>query len=194
MVKSNFKRLAKDRYWTQPWVTSALLRAVPEIIKAGTVWEPAAGRGDMARVLVEAGAYVLASDTDLSEFDDTVGADKMEIDFLKLLPSIMHLESVITNPPYNKAVQFIRHALEFDVRFVAMLMRSEFKSAAGRVDLFTESNFYCEVVLTKRPRWDWWFREHPEASPRHNFSWFVWDKEYFGEPIMKWEGDKPCKK
>jgi hypothetical protein len=55
---SGHARIAADRYMTPAWVTEALL---PHLRPARTIWEPAAGSGQMARVL-ESVAHVVASD------------------------------------------------------------------------------------------------------------------------------------
>ena len=98
------------------------------------------------------------------------------------------VEAIITNPPYNEpwkgiADDFIRHGLSFfdtEVRFMAMLLRSEFRSGKSRKDMFGECPHYMgELVLTTRPRWDYGDPDAPEkAAPRHNFSWFLWQKNW----------------
>ena len=196
LYKSGFERIPKDRYWTEPWVTNALLRVIIDINDhhPGLVWEPAVGRGDIARVLMDHGMEVFASVIDLSEFDAGM-CDFTQHDFLvdEFDPAIMGVDKIITNPPYDKAEEFVRKCLEYeDVRFVAMVLRSEFAAASRRVDLFTEQPFAFEIKLTTRPRWDWWFRDKPMASPRHNFSWFCWDRDWGKRPTIYWEG-KPKK-
>lgn len=199
LYESGFERIPKDRYWTEPWVTSALLRVMyttygSDLDAPGLVWEPAVGRGDIARVLMDHGMDVFASDIDLSEFDAGM-CDFTQHDFLldEFDPAIMGVDKVITNPPYDKAEAFIRRCLGYeDIRFVAMVLRSEFAAASKRVDLFVDQPFAFEIKLTTRPRWDWWFRDKPEASPRHNFSWFCWDRDWADPPTIYWEG-KPKK-
>lgn len=203
LYSSGFERFAKDRYWTHPWLTNVLLRHVNMQERPGIVWEPAAGRGDIANVLLDHGLDVFASDIDLSEFDGSL-CECANLDFLDhssedfdgdFDPDLMGLTSVITNPPYDKAVDFCRKALEFEnIRLVAMLLRAEFGYASSRVDLFTEQPFAFEIKLTTRPRWDWWFRDRPEASPRHNFSWFVWDRDWQAPPTIYWAGKPKQKK
>lgn len=179
LYESGFDRIDKDRYWTHPWLTGALLNTV--VIPDGVVWEPAAGRGDMVRMLLDYGCEVTASDIDLSEFDPALCRHHLG-NFLDETPDD-DVTAIISNPPYNQprgiAEKFVRHAVDLmaftNVRFVAMLLRSEFCRGKRRRDLFGEcEDYYGELVLTTRPRWDWWFRDEPEASPRHNFSWFIW--------------------
>lgn len=191
---SNFERLPSDRYWTESWVTNILMRRLAtRAARAdleGVVWEPAAGRGDMVRVLLDHGAEVFASDVDLSEFDGGL-CDFMQHDFMSgdFDPAVLGISKLITNPPYRNVEDFVRRALAYeDIRLVAMLLRAEFSHANRRTDLFELSSFAFEIKLTTRPRWDWWFRDKPKASPRHNFSWFVWDRGWSGAPTTYWDG------
>jgi len=192
LYESGFERIEGDRYWTEAWLTNCLLHRLPLLDMNGRVWEPAAGRGDIVHVLLDQGLNVFASDVNMSEFDPAM-CDCTTHDFLvdDFDPAIMDVQYVITNPPYigNKAEAFVRRALSFkDIQIVAMLLRSEFDMASGRSDLFEKEPFAYEIKVTTRPRWDWWFREQPEASPRHNFSWFVWDRGWEGAPTSFWEG------
>lgn len=201
LYESNYERVPGDRYWTEGWVTSALLRTVDVNPNDGLVWEPACGRGDMVDTLRAYGHDVFASDVDMSEYTGEDPCD--QVDFLKSDPVSKPppgCRVIVTNPPYNKAEAFIRRSLEYmplGIDFVAMILRSEFKHAARRQDLFTGDHFAGEVALTARPRWDWWFRDQPEASPRHNFSWFVWQYAEFGrsgDPFIRFAGKHPEEK
>ena len=184
--ESGFERRERDAYWTEAWVTGALLDAVRI---RGPIWEPACGRGDMVDVLRLRGHRVLASDI----VDHGCGGALL-YDFLSgtrvPLPPDLWPRSVVTNPPYEHAEAFIRRALEFMCPMggqVAMLLRHEFDCAAGRSDLFDclKNPFACKVTLTRRPRWDWWERDKVAASPRHNFSWYLWDYAWIGEPVIR---------
>jgi hypothetical protein len=192
-VQSNFERKDGDRYFTQPDATSALLPYMPVNIKR--VWEPAAGRGDMAAVLGDWGYDVVASDINLDEFDPGI-CEAFHYNFLSeeggALPRALYgpVQAIVTNPPFGREAEaFVRQALSYeDVRYCAFLLRTVWKSASGRVDLFLDPKYHFayEIALTWRPRWDWWFREKPEKSPMHNYSWFVWDREWEGRNTTFW--------
>ena len=187
MYVSEYPRNRLERYWTHPWMTRALVDRYPEILDVARegVCEPAAGRGDMSRVLRdEYGLPVYSSDVDASEIPEGLNgqeADFLHPDFRKTMPPA---RCVITNPPFRMKVDFLQTALSLSgVVVVAMLLRSDFRSGIGRRRFFDEttSDFACEIVLTCRPRWDWWFREWPTAGPRHLYSWFIWDRRYQGQ-------------
>lgn len=193
--QSGYERNDKDRYWTHPWLTGALLQVVGYAIPY-TVWEPAAGRGDMTKALMNWGCNVISSDIDLSEFDPSIGpcfdSNFLEMDWVPCFDD-GPAKAIITNPPYNVprrvADKFVRKSLWFmenqHIDFVAMLLRSEFRSGKSRKDMFGDCpHYYGELVLTERPLWDWWFRDEPDNGPRHNFSWFMWKKNHKAQPLQ----------
>ncbi len=97
--------------------------------------------------------------------------------------------NIVTNPPYKQACDFVERALVL-IRpvegKVAMLLRNEWDSASTRQHLFSKhAHLALKLVLTKRPVW-FPNREH-KASPRHNFSWFVWDWKHEGPAEIRWD-------
>ena len=141
----------------------------------------------MSRALMECGLNVYSSDIDMSEFDKKIGPGH-EGSFLDEFQVPEGIKAIVTNPPYNEpwrgiSNDFIRQGLSFfeqGVEFMAMLLRSEFRCGKSRKDMFGECPHYMgELVLTTRPRWDYGDPDAPEnAAPRHNFSWFLWHKDY----------------
>lgn len=177
--ESGYERRANDAFYTEHWVTRALVDVVRF---RGWVWEPAAGRGDISIVLNQAGYSVLGSDI------EPAAGGIARLDFLAeadlIGPSV---QSIITNPPYGKTgAEFARHALKLTEPIggmVALLARHEWDSAAERRDIFARHPaFAVKVTLTRRPLWDWWGEQTPgkRAAPRHNFAWYVWDWQHKG--------------
>ena len=85
----------------------------------------------------------------------------------------------------------MRHALKLVSPIdgvVCMLMRNEWDSAKGRVDLLDGTHrvrllpFAGKVVLTSRPRWI----AESKGSPRHNYSWFCWSAHHVGQPWLRY--------
>lgn len=188
LYDSGYERNRLDRYWTNPWMPYALVRELSAVRFdiPGSIWEPAAGRGDLTKALIECNHTVYSSDIDMNEFQDAIGPNH-EGSFLDEFQVPDGVRAIVTNPPYNVprgiADKFIRHGLGFfdgDVQFMAMLLRSEFRCGKSRKDMFGDCPHYMgEMVLTTRPRWDYGDPDAPEvAAPRHNFSWFLWHKNY----------------
>ena len=97
----------------------------------------------MSRALKECGHTVYSSDIDISEFDKEIGPWH-ECSFLDEFQVPEGVKAIVTNPPYNEpwkgiADDFIRQGLGFfdgPVEFMAMLLRSEFRSGKSRKDMF----------------------------------------------------------
>lgn len=178
---SGYERIERDAYYTPAWCTEALLRHVKF---SGPIWEPAAGAGDMTRVLTAAGHDVASSDIAYGWAEYELGLYQLDFLTTALPCNVVH---IVTNPPYTLAREFIERALELTVKSggkVAMLLRNEYDSAATRQHLFSKCpQFALKLVLTKRPRW---FADE-KASPRHNFSWFVWDWAHEGPAEIRWD-------
>ena len=100
LFMTNDRRQKDDFYPTPPEAVEALL-AVEHF--NSRVWEPACGAGHISKVLRSHDHKVIS--TDLNDF----GFGETGIDFL--LESKMRAETIITNPPYKLANQFVRHAI-----------------------------------------------------------------------------------
>ncbi len=177
--ESGYERIARDAYYTPAWCTEALLRHVKF---EGKIWECAAGDGQMSLVLERAGKSVLASDI------HPIWPVTIPADFLAVALPPTNVRHVITNPPYTMAQDFIERAQAVTAYRgggkVAMLLRNEYDSAKTRQHLFSKCpQFALKLVLTKRPKW---FADE-KASPRHNFSWFVWDWSHKGPAEIRWD-------
>ena len=175
--ESGYERIERDAYYTPAWCTETLLRHVEF---EGLVWECAAGNGQMSEVLVAAGLDVRTSDI------EPISPVTISLDYLNdVMP--WDISHVVTNPPYAQAQAFIERALEdtqSNAGKVAMLLRNEYDSAKTRAHLFGDCpQFALKLVLTKRPKW---FADD-KASPRHNFSWFVWGWAHEGPAEIRWD-------
>lgn len=111
-----------EAFETPREVTLALLWA--EILTPA-VWDPCCGTGGMARVLAEHGHQVIA--TDLIDWGyGEAGHDFLTADKL-LAPTI------VMNPPFSLADDFLLKAMALGARKVAMIQRRAFWESAGRV-------------------------------------------------------------
>ena len=171
------KRHPNDYYPTPAPVTQALLEreSFPE-----TVWEPAAGRGHMARELRRHGYRVFASELYTEPGDDQTNAC---LDFLS--PGGKLGQSIITNPPYRQAEAFVRRAIELEIEKHAWLLRFQFIESVSRFPLFRDHP----------PRRLWVFSRRVQVSERGLvnpvggmivYAWWVWERGYVGSPELKW--------
>jgi hypothetical protein len=146
-----------DWYPTPANVTRALVKFCKP---TDVVWEPACGDGSMSRVLEEAGLRVLSTDLHPKGYGE-------ERDFLTArLP--VGVTSIVTNPPFNLAAEFIMHALALKPSFVAMLLKATFWNAARRLPLFRSHRPLYMLPLTWRPDF------FNLGRPMLDVMWCVW--------------------
>lgn len=183
-----------DFFPTPPWATRALctyLQGVlgQDALRQQTVWEPACGRGDMARPLGEFFGKVYASDVhDYStEFSDQASIQDFLIDW-DIPPQFQTSppEWVITNPPFRLAQEFVDRSFERASKACAMLVRTSFLEGVGRYRAlyskrppFTVLQF-AERVPMFRGRLD------PKGSTATSYCWLVWVRDYSGPTEFRW--------
>ncbi len=140
------------------------MKHLPDWRKRGT-WEPACGDGMMVEALhkVCVGRIVPA---DVRPTKISMGG----VDFLKAWQMPQGTHQIVTNPPFNLAADFIRHARSLRVPF-AMLLKSTFWHAADRRALFVETGPIKVLPLGWRPA----MAPDRGDSPTMEFSWTVWD-------------------
>ena len=92
----------------------------------GRIYECACGDGAMSKVLIQNG-YIVDS-TDLVDR----GYGKPNIDFLTQDYSMMDIDNIITNPPFNLSTEFTIRALNLAKGKVAMLNKLSFLEGINR--------------------------------------------------------------
>lgn len=163
-------RQIDDWYPTPPEATEKLL----EVEKFDAViWEPAAGDGALAEMLAAAGYGVIASDL------NSYGYCKSGIDFLmetQLPEALRPVTSLVTNPPYKLAEQFIRHAIGLGVTKHAWLLRLAFLEGAARHENLFKDNPPSRIHVFSKRLTIWRGDEKPTGSGTTAYAWFVWDQ------------------
>jgi hypothetical protein len=159
-----------DLYETPPEAVRALLRHRWHMFgQPRRIWEPACGRGNIVRVLEENGHEVVPSDI----VDYGVKGQIVQ-DFFKFREP--EASMVVTNPPFQWAEKFVRHAL-FLCPTVVMLLRLAFLESERRGDileLFGLKNvhvFRKRLPMMHRAGW-----EGKKANSGMAFAWFVWER------------------
>jgi len=165
-----------DFFPTPPWATRALLVHVLGDVSGCSCWEPAAGAGHMAEVLRESFETVRASDVHDYGKRYEIGS------FVGQGPDVAPAATadwIITNPPFNLAVEFAERALGIASDGVALLVRTSWLESADRYErLFrdrppSQVGLFVERVPMVKGRWD------PKASTATSYAWIVW------RPFMK---------
>jgi hypothetical protein len=129
--KPQYPRKDNELYLTPDWCTEVLLR---HVVLDDLTWEPAAADGAMANILYTKTPTIA---TDIAPLDRQV----KQHDFLiSAGPLRGKFKNIVTNPPYKLAQKFIEQAISIIEPVkgkVAMLLRNEYDSAAGRQHLFS---------------------------------------------------------
>jgi hypothetical protein len=181
-----------DDFPTPPWATRALIEHVigKEWCKGRVCWEPASNRGYMSRALQEYFHYVL--ETDIVNYGRGGVFDFLSSEGMVTNPSI---HWIITNPPFNKAQQFIERAQKIANQGVAMLVRTSFLESVMRYQTLFMHNppdivaQFSERVPMVKGRYD------PKASTATSYAWLVWysgPKQANNQTVLMWI--PPCRK
>lgn len=149
------------------------------------VWECACGEGHISKVL-EAHGYKVHS-TDLIYRGYGCGG----VDFLKVKKADISRDfprDIITNPPYKYAKEFVEQALNIspDTTKIAMFLKLTFLEGQARKKMFEKNPpkriyvFSGRVKCAKNGDFD------GAVSSAVCYAWFVWEKGFRGDPIVKW--------
>jgi hypothetical protein len=150
------------------------------------ILEPACGEGHMVHVLREFSQFVVASD--VHDYGKGFDVGSYVGQGLDVVPDLIgEFDWIITNPPFNLAVEFAERALR-EARFgVALLLRSAWTEGSERYDRLFKDNppsliaQYCERVPMVAGRYD------PAASTASSYAWFVWSADMRGSGTQfKW--------
>ncbi len=134
---------------------------------SGPVHEPCCGEGSIARVLEEHGCDVIGSDVRLH---GEIWGDR-GVDVFSLGSAV----NVVTNPPETDYLEIANHLVRIATGKVALLLRSQ---CLERRSMPTPSRVYLLRGRRQRfaPGGNW---DMPVVT-KHQYSWFVWDKEHRG--------------
>lgn len=165
---SRKKRDPLELYETPACATHALVAHEP---LDGVIWEPCCGRGAISNVLTAAGLTVVS--TDLAHRDFGRGG----VDFFKMDAAPFGTDVIVTNPPYGRADDFIRHGLKL-APVVLVLLRWAYAEGENKSDVI---DGHLEHVWLGRERLPMMHRDgwtgpmlKDTATP---FAWFRFVRE-----------------
>lgn len=182
LVGDGKERERGDFYPTPKWAVEALLER--EVFK-GDCWEPACGQGHISKVLLDKGYNVYS--TDILDYGFGISG----IDFLNEndLFSGTHkkVSNIITNPPFNIAVEFINKSKRFADHKIAMFLKTTFLEGVERKTMWKDKQFPFKKMyqFSRRVSFCKEDKSHKNGGMMA-FAWFVWEKGYVGEPTIDW--------
>lgn len=173
------ERDTNDYYATEPKATELLM----DIVELDdNIWECAAGGGHMADILINRGKNVFLSDL-VSRRDD--------IEAINFLTTERKFDGdIVTNPPYKYAQEFVEKGLELvpNGNKVVMFLKVTFLEGQRRRSLFAK--YPPKEVWVSSSRLQCVkggdFEAHKNRSSAVAYAWFVWEKGYSGDTVVKW--------
>lgn len=170
-------RQTNDYYATHPIAILELIK-LEKLNK--NIWECCVGEGHLAKPLIEAGFNVKCTDL----IDRGFGAGN--VDFLK--ENEKFNGDIITNPPYSEALAFCKHALNLvdNGNKVCMFLKTTFVEGKTRKQFFLDNPPKVIYVSSSRINCakNGEFEKYPSSAV--SYSWFVWEKGYKGETVVRW--------
>lgn len=180
---STANREENDFYATDPKATKMALSELEKYYDTSLweVWEPAAGMGHISNTLKSEGVNVV-KESDLIDR----GINATIEDFLTT-SDMGNANVIFTNPPYKIAEDFLKHFLEIsdDNDLYIFLGRIQFLEGAKRRKIFDENPPKYVLVHSKRINC-WKDGKEIKESSAMCYAWFVFEKGYKGDTIVKW--------
>jgi hypothetical protein len=170
-MTSGGARRPLDFFPTPAEATLALLPLIKRWPKE--ILEPCCGDGAISKVLAAAHYDVLSAD--IADY----GYSHADNDFFELRATT---RSIVTNPPFGRAADFIRHADVIGAQRMALLLKVNFWSAASRFSLFSQWRPYLIAPLT------WRLDFTGTGAPHTDCMWCLWDRASRGtgfEPLAR---------
>lgn len=168
------EREKDDYYATDPVAAEWLVRL--EDLNHN-IWEPSCGGGHLSKVFEKHGFNVKS--TDLVDRGFGVGG----VNFFE--QNEIFDGDIVTNPPYKYAHEYIVHALQLlpEGHKLCLFLKVQFLEGKTRKSLFTHMPPARVWISSSRIKCgkNGVFQESMIA-----YAWYVWEKGYKGDTILKW--------
>jgi predicted RNA methylase len=165
-----------DYYPTPAIYTHLLLGECPP--PGNVILEPAAGKGHIAKELVEFGYTVDAVEIDIDHFGELSRIDGLRSLFIEdwfsfdldTLPT--RPDAIITNPPFYRSLEYAYRCVESDIPYVALFLRLGFLATISRVEFHEKHPVTALYPAARRPSFT-----GNRRTDSQEYSWFVWIKD-----------------
>jgi len=176
-VNHNAEREENDFYATSPKALQLFLDSFKGLNKY--VWECSCGQGHLSKELIKRGYEVKSTDL----IDRGYG---QKHDFLKSTGKTN--SDIITNPPFKLAEKFVEKGMEIldDSCHLILFLKIQFLEGQKGKELFSKyplKYVYCHSSrqqCSKNADFDKY------KATTQFYAWYVWEKGYTGETILKW--------
>lgn len=175
-----------DFYETPKWATEKAIEKMlidGVINKYDKILEPCCGAGAISDVLSIYGFENLkSSDIQTNDYIKGVkGIDVYDIDDNST-------EVVFTNPPYNLMTKgnLLNEFFRISSKKVILLLNIYYLSSKDRKEMLQSSGLQYVYIHSDRVTMFPFGQEKPKNGGTKMYAWFVWNKEYNGEPIIRW--------
>lgn len=190
-VNSEAEREENDFYATDPYAVYKMRSMWDEIGLSTYIWECACGQGHLAKAFNDLGYCVRA--TDLIDRDNS----GLTVDFLSCdKDNWAWGGDIVTNPPFKYASEFIEKSMELidDGHLACFLLKVQFLETTKRAELFKRCGLKYVIVNSERiccaknGEFDKYFKKGANGAYKGGtqlYCWFVFQKGYDGEPMIK---------
>jgi hypothetical protein len=157
-------------YCTPGHVTKALLKRE---YFPGSIWEPAAGRGDIVKVLRDCNY----PDIHASDLNDWGFKPCLIDDFLE---SNHESDCLVTNPPFNLKAAFLERAKQIIRHKIALLLPIEFEYTTRFIQKHEYDKSFPWKAIYAFPQSIKWLNVNVTWGMVH-VAWYVFERNYSGD-------------
>lgn len=181
---SDKERHKDDYYATDPRAVKDLIAMLNkyniEIPKE--IVETSVGGGHIAKEFEKIGCNVTGYDIVDRGYPNTIIRDYLTVD--KLPDGCM----VIENPPFKRNIEFIKHSLSLikNGQYICTFQKIQFLESQERKLFFEENPPKYVFVFSKRVKTYINGDMSDKQSSAMCFCWFVFEKGYHGDTVVKW--------
>ena len=169
------QRRKHDAYDTPKSMILQLLENI-ELDPSKSVLDPCCANDAMGCVLSEVFKDTVKYDLFIGEDNKSFFEESKRYDY------------IITNPPFSKWNDFVLHAKKIARKKVCFLGKIDFLTGIERYNQSVYSGLESIYIFTRKPNLA---EDFYDSGMRYKcgidgYAWYVWDKLYIGEPIIRW--------
>lgn len=186
-VNPNTIRQEEDFYATDPKALILFLDKLEQdnIKLHNSIWEPSCGQGHLAKEFEKRGYNVIATDL-INRGYGQGGIDFLD-DFV-LNREKLFKGDIVTNPPFKLAEKFVETGMSrlLEGNKLILFLKIQFLEGQKRKELFAKYPPKYVYLHSSRQLCarDGEFEKY--TSTTQFYAWYVWEKGYTGESIIRW--------